>query len=279
MWRTSCKQRITLAAQPPLVARPRGRHARRRDVARARAGRGLEAGAADQPDRALGRRRLDRPVTRVTASELEKSLGQTIVIINQPGASGAIGTNSCLNAARDGYTWTVRRGAGPRRLPDAGHGEGRHHRLAPVSQHRQLSVLGVGINSPYKTAKDFIDAMKAHPGAITIATAGVTSGGHAAMDLIAKAADVTYRHVTYDGGLPAVIATVSGETDATTPARLRGSRHDPRQEAAARSAPSATSRWSWTATAPFRRCRTRCPASPRRPTISASSCRTACRTR
>ena len=43
-------------------------------------------------------------VTRVVASELEKPLGQTIVIINQPGASGAIGTNSCLNAARDGYT-------------------------------------------------------------------------------------------------------------------------------------------------------------------------------
>ena len=36
------------------------------------------------------------------------------------------------------------------------------------------------------------------------------------MDLIAKAAGVTYRHVTYDGGTPAVIATVSGETDATS---------------------------------------------------------------
>src|SRR5664279_6157295 len=46
-------------------------------------------------------------VTRVVASELEKPLGQTIVIINQPGASGAIGTNSCLSAARDGYTWTA----------------------------------------------------------------------------------------------------------------------------------------------------------------------------
>ena len=46
-------------------------------------------------------------VTRVTAAELEKVLGQTIVIVNQPGASGAIGTKSALDAAKDGYTWTA----------------------------------------------------------------------------------------------------------------------------------------------------------------------------
>ena len=46
-------------------------------------------------------------VTRVTAAELEKALGQTIVIVNQPGASGAIGTKSALDAAKDGYTWTA----------------------------------------------------------------------------------------------------------------------------------------------------------------------------
>ena len=47
---------------------------------------------------------------------------------------------------------------------------------------------------------------------ISVATAGVTSAGHNAMELIAKATGVTYRHVTYDGGNPAVVATVAGET-------------------------------------------------------------------
>src|SRR3954471_10017014 len=46
-------------------------------------------------------------VTRVAAAELEKALGQTIVIVNQPGASGAIGTKSALDAPKDGYTWTA----------------------------------------------------------------------------------------------------------------------------------------------------------------------------
>src|SRR5438309_379279 len=50
---------------------------------------------------------LSDQVTRVVAAEMEKSLGQTIVIINQPGASGAIGTRSVLEAPKDGYTWSA----------------------------------------------------------------------------------------------------------------------------------------------------------------------------
>ena len=46
-------------------------------------------------------------VTRVTAAEIEKALGQKIVIVNQPGASGSIGTKSALDAPKDGYTWTA----------------------------------------------------------------------------------------------------------------------------------------------------------------------------
>ena len=46
-------------------------------------------------------------ITRLVAGEMEKSLGQTIVIINQPGASGSIGTRSALEATKDGYTWTA----------------------------------------------------------------------------------------------------------------------------------------------------------------------------
>jgi tripartite-type tricarboxylate transporter receptor subunit TctC len=50
--------------------------------------------------------RLDRSDHRLVAGEIEKSLGQAIVIINQPGASGSTGTRSALGATKDGYTWT-----------------------------------------------------------------------------------------------------------------------------------------------------------------------------
>src|SRR5688572_18917549 len=155
-------------------------------------------------------------VTRITAAELEKHLGQKVVIVNQPGASGSIGTKSALEASKDGYTWTA----------GAAQDLGVYRALGMLDTnladwHLFLSVanvplVGVNPGTAYKSMKELLDAMKAKPGQITVATAGVTSGGHNAMEAIARAAGVTYRHVTYDGGNPAVVATVSGETQVTT---------------------------------------------------------------
>jgi tripartite-type tricarboxylate transporter receptor subunit TctC len=155
-------------------------------------------------------------VTRITAAELEKHLNQKVVIVNQPGASGSIGTKSALEAPKDGYTWTA----------GAAQDLGVYRALGMLDTnladwHLYLSVanvpvVGVNPSTAYKTMKDLLDAMKAKPGQITVATAGVTSGGHNAMEAIARATGVTYRHVTYDGGNPAVVATVAGETQVTT---------------------------------------------------------------
>jgi len=155
-------------------------------------------------------------VTRVTAAELEKALGQTIVIVNQPGASGSIGTKSALDAAKDGYTWTA--GA----AQDLGTYETLGSLKTKISDWHlfltvaNIQVIGVNPNTPYKDPKQLFDAMKAQPGKVSVATAGVTSAGHNGMELIAKATGVKYRHVTYDGGNPAVVATVAGEADLTT---------------------------------------------------------------
>jgi tripartite-type tricarboxylate transporter receptor subunit TctC len=155
-------------------------------------------------------------VTRVTAAELEKSLGQKVVILNQPGASGSIGTKNALEAPKDGYTWAA--GAAQdlgvyRALGMLDTNLGDWHLFLNVAN---VPVVGVNAKAPYKTMKELLDAMQAKPGQITVATAGVTSGGHNAMEAIAKAAGVKYRHVTYDGGNPAVVATVAGETEVTT---------------------------------------------------------------
>ncbi|HEY2560429.1 MAG TPA: tripartite tricarboxylate transporter substrate binding protein [Caldimonas sp.] len=155
-------------------------------------------------------------ITRITAAELEKVLGQTIVIVNQPGASGSIGTKSAMDAAKDGYTWTA--GAAQdlgtyQTLGSLNAGIRDWHLFLSVAN---IQVIGVNPSTPYQNAKQLLDAMKANPGKISVATAGVTSAGHNAMELIAKATGVTYRHVTYDGGNPAVVATVAGEAEVTT---------------------------------------------------------------
>ena len=154
-------------------------------------------------------------VTRVTAAELEKVLGQKIVVVNQPGAAGSIGSKNAWEAPRDGYTWTA--GAAQdlgtyQSLGMLNAGIKDWHLFLNVAN---IAVVGVNPSTPWQNVGQLIEAMKARPD-IKVATAGVTSGGHNAMEAISRATGAKYRHVTYDGGNPAVVATVSGETEVTT---------------------------------------------------------------
>lgn len=155
-------------------------------------------------------------VTRVLAGELELALGQRIVILNQPGASGSIGKRNVWNAPHDGYTWAA---GAPKMLGtyklvglfDTEITDWRFY-LDVVTP----TLVGVNPDSPYQTMADLLEAMRARPGQITVATAGVGSSGHTAIEAIAQATGLTYKHISYDGGNPAVIATVAGETEVVT---------------------------------------------------------------
>ncbi|MBM3598049.1 MAG: tripartite tricarboxylate transporter substrate binding protein [Alphaproteobacteria bacterium] len=155
-------------------------------------------------------------VTRLVAAELEGPLGQKIVVVNQPGASGSIGTKNALEAPKDGYTWTAGAAQDLGTYIVLGMLETKITDWNLYLNVANVPTVGVGAATPYQSFNDLVEAMKKQPGQITVATAGITSGGHNAMEAIAKATGVTYRHVTYDGGNPAVIATVSGETQVTT---------------------------------------------------------------
>lgn len=155
-------------------------------------------------------------VTRLVAAELEGPLGQKIVVVNQPGASGSIGTKNALEAVKDGYTWTAGAAQDLGTYPVLGMLDTKitdWHLFLNVAN---VSTVGVNPATPYQSLQQLLDAMKSKPGEITVATAGQTSAGHNAMEAIARATGVRYRHVTYDGGNPAVVATVAGETQVTT---------------------------------------------------------------
>jgi len=155
-------------------------------------------------------------VTRITASELEGVLGQKVVVVNQPGASGSIGTKNAWEAPKDGYTWTAGAAQDLGTYPVLGMLDTKitdWHLFLNVAN---VSAVGVNPATPYQSLQQLLDAMKAKPGEITVATAGQTSAGHNAMEAIAQVTGVKYRHVTYDGGNPAVVATVAGETQVTT---------------------------------------------------------------
>jgi tripartite-type tricarboxylate transporter receptor subunit TctC len=154
-------------------------------------------------------------VTRVTAGELEAALGQKFVIVNQPGASGSVGSKNALEAPKDGYTWAAGAAGdlGSYRVTGLLDTDlSQWHVFLSVAN---VSVVGVGASTPYKDFPGFIEALKAKGESIPVASAGVSSAGHNAMELLVKLTGVKYKHVTYEGGNPATISVASGETHAT----------------------------------------------------------------
>lgn len=158
-------------------------------------------------------------VTRVTAPLIAEELGVEIVVVNQPGASGAIGTQEVLNAPHDGYTWTANAIANNATYSVTGLLEGTDiddwHIYLSVAN---VPVVSVPADSQFTDFGQLLEAFQSEGGrGISVATAGITSSGGTALAALSDAAGgFEYNMVTYDGGGPAAIATASGEAMVTT---------------------------------------------------------------
>jgi tripartite-type tricarboxylate transporter receptor subunit TctC len=155
-------------------------------------------------------------LVRTLAGDLEDALGQKVVVVNQTGGAGAVGTKAALDAPKDGYTWTA---GAAKDLGTYGvtgaidtHLKDWHLFLATVN----YTVLSVNPDSKFKSVEDIAKAMNSDSGSVTIATGGINSAGGASAEALKIAAGGDYKMVTYDGGNPAVQAAVAHETEATT---------------------------------------------------------------
>ncbi|MBM3557879.1 MAG: tripartite tricarboxylate transporter substrate binding protein, partial [Alphaproteobacteria bacterium] len=163
-------------------------------------------------------------MARVVAAELEAELKQKFVVVNQPGASGSVGTKTVLEAAKDGYTWASGAAVdvGTYRvlgLLETGLSDWRMYFAVA-----NVSVISANPSTPYQDFGQVLEAFK-QKSDIPVATAGVSSAGHNMMEMIAQNAKIKYKHVTYDGGNPAVIATVAGETPLVSQLLVEMSEH------------------------------------------------------
>jgi tripartite-type tricarboxylate transporter receptor subunit TctC len=100
-------------------------------------------------------------VTRVVAPLLEEALGTEVVVVNQPGASGSIGTAAALAAPRDGYTWTANAIANNATYSITGLVEDTSIEDYVVYLHvANVPVVSVNVDSPYQDFGELLDAMK-----------------------------------------------------------------------------------------------------------------------
>jgi len=153
---------------------------------------------------------------RLVAQRMAENMGQQIVIENQPGAAGLIGTERVAKAAPDGYLIGGFNDSIMTMLPNL------HARMPwdilrdfePVSLVVSMEwALVTHVNSPFGSAADVIKLAKAKPGSLNYSSGGNGSPQHVAMELFKSRAGVFITHIPYRGATAAALDAASGQVD------------------------------------------------------------------
>ena len=154
-------------------------------------------------------------LTRAIAPVLAKALAQSIVIENQPGAGGIIGTQALVKAPADGFTLSVVSNnhvvypSVLKAMP-----------FDPVADVTPIAVLGTAplilvVNSkvPAANAQELIALMKARPGTINYGSTGNGTIPHLAAAMFVDEAGAKATHIPYKGAGPMLTDTIGGQVD------------------------------------------------------------------
>ena len=155
-------------------------------------------------------------VARIVAQKLGAQLGQSLVIENRGGAGGTLGTAVVAKAAPDGYSLVVGTTSTHVVAPSV------YQKLDydPVRDFAPISLVAVTpyllvVNPAVKasTVKDLVGLMKASPGKMNYASAGVGSTTHLAMEMLKSASNTYALHIPYNGNGPAGTAVIAGQVE------------------------------------------------------------------
>jgi tripartite-type tricarboxylate transporter receptor subunit TctC len=151
---------------------------------------------------------------RILTQKMAENMGQQIVILNLPGASGLIGAEQVARAEPDGYTL-------------GGFNDSIMTMVPNLQSRMRWDILGdfepvslvatvewglvVGNQTGYRSAADLIAAAKAAPGRIDYGSGGPGSPQHLAMAMFAAAAGISLTHVPYKGATQAATDVAAGQ--------------------------------------------------------------------
>jgi tripartite-type tricarboxylate transporter receptor subunit TctC len=156
-------------------------------------------------------------LARIIAQNLNSKWGQPVVVENQPGASGAIGTRVVMKAPPDGYTLLMASTGALMAVSGSTDADG------PFDVNKVLSPIAVAAAPPYllvvsptlpvKSTADLIRLAKEKPEGLTFGSSGVGAASHLSGLLFASVTGIKLLHIPYKGTGPAVTDLLGGRID------------------------------------------------------------------
>lgn len=149
---------------------------------------------------------------RLVADKLQQRYGQTVAVVNRPGASGNVGAQYVVQAKPDGYTILF---LGSSLVFNAAMKTAPFNFPADMTTIAKVadapSILAINANTPAKTVAEFVKWTKDNKGTASYGSAGIGSGGHIFGAAFKYKTGADMIHVTFTGGPPAVNALLAGD--------------------------------------------------------------------
>lgn len=155
-------------------------------------------------------------IARAAAAEMTKSLGQTVVVENRPGAGANLGAEMVARAEPDGYTMLMSasslHGINPFLFSKLSYDPNKD--LAPVIVLASVAnVLVVNPDVKAKSVEELIALAKAQPGKLTCASSGSGSTIHMSCEMFKQKLGLDIVHIPYKGSGPAVTDLIGGHVN------------------------------------------------------------------
>lgn len=153
---------------------------------------------------------------RILAPELQKVLGQPVVVENKAGASGTLGLDAVAKSPPDGYTLGVASPINHLTAPSL-------YAKLPYDSIKDFTPVGliasvpmvlvVGPSLTARSVQELLTTAKGKPGGMTMASAGNGSGNHIVGELFQDATGVRFAHIPFKGSAPANTDLIGGHVD------------------------------------------------------------------
>lgn len=154
-------------------------------------------------------------LARMVQPELQKALGQPVIVENKGGAGGTIGTMDAVKSAPDGHTLLVGFN-GPLAINVS------LFKSLPYDPLKDLTPITLAVSAPQylvvhpsvpaTNLQEFIALAKKEK--MAYASISVGSASHLTMEMLKSAAGIDITHIPYKGGAPAVADLVGGQVQA-----------------------------------------------------------------